>query len=88
MDPLTGTAVKYEMLPWDISPAAAYVRAAQNSTQVVALNLLTVPQCAKLCCAPIAYPTAHQEPPANTVEPPGPVPPCLGTEPMRAWLRY
>jgi Fic family protein len=30
MDPLTGTAVTYETLPWDISPAAAYVRAAQQ----------------------------------------------------------
>jgi Fic family protein len=30
MDPLTGTAVQYETLPWDISPAAAYVRAAQQ----------------------------------------------------------
>ena len=30
MDPLTGTAVKYETLPWEGSPAAAYVRAAQQ----------------------------------------------------------
>lgn len=30
MDPLTGTAVKYETLPWDMSPAAAYVRAARQ----------------------------------------------------------
>ena len=30
MDPLIGTAVKYETLPWDVSPAAAYVRAAQQ----------------------------------------------------------
>jgi Fic family protein len=30
MDPLTGTAVKYETLPWAGSPAAAYVRAAQQ----------------------------------------------------------
>lgn len=30
MDPLGGTAVKYETLPWDIAPAAAYVRAAQQ----------------------------------------------------------
>lgn len=30
MDPLAGTAVKYETLPWDISPAASYVRAAQQ----------------------------------------------------------
>jgi Fic family protein len=30
MDPLTGTAVRYETLPWDTSPAAAYVRAAQQ----------------------------------------------------------
>jgi Fic family protein len=30
MGPLTGTAVKYETLPWDISPAAAYVRAAHQ----------------------------------------------------------
>jgi Fic family protein len=28
--PLAGTAVTYETLPWDISPAAAYVRAAQQ----------------------------------------------------------
>jgi Fic family protein len=30
MDPLTDTAVKYETLSWDISPGAAYVRAAQQ----------------------------------------------------------
>jgi Fic family protein len=30
MDPPTGTAVKYETLPWDVSPAAAHVRAAQQ----------------------------------------------------------
>ncbi|MCV7150222.1 Fic family protein [Mycolicibacterium pyrenivorans] len=30
MDPLAGTAVEYETLPWDISPVAAYVRAAQR----------------------------------------------------------
>lgn len=30
MGPLTGTAVTYETLPWDILPAAAYVRAAQQ----------------------------------------------------------
>lgn len=30
MDPLAGTAVKYETLPWDVSPAAACVRAAQQ----------------------------------------------------------
>src|SRR5580693_3620112 len=30
MGPLIGTAVKYETLPWDVSPAAAYVRAAQQ----------------------------------------------------------
>src|ERR1700709_1930494 len=30
MDPLAGTAVEYETLPWDISPAASYVRAAQQ----------------------------------------------------------
>ena len=30
MDPLTGTAVKYETMPWGVSPAAAYVRAAQQ----------------------------------------------------------
>lgn len=30
MDPLNGTAVKYETLTWDIPPAAAYVRAAQR----------------------------------------------------------
>ena len=30
MDPPTGTAVEYETLPWDISPAASYVRAAQQ----------------------------------------------------------
>jgi len=30
MDPVTGTAVTYETLPWDISPAAAYVRAARQ----------------------------------------------------------
>jgi len=28
--PLTGTAIKYETLAWDISPDAAYVRAAQQ----------------------------------------------------------
>jgi hypothetical protein len=30
MDPLVGTAVEYETLPWDTSPAASYVRAAQQ----------------------------------------------------------
>jgi len=30
MDPLAGTAVEYETLPWDVSAAAAYVRAAQR----------------------------------------------------------
>jgi Fic family protein len=30
MDPPTGTAVNYETLPWDVSPATAYVRAAQQ----------------------------------------------------------
>ena len=30
MDPLNGTAVEYETLPWDITPAASYVRAAQQ----------------------------------------------------------
>lgn len=30
MDPLNSTAVTYEPLPWNISPAAAYVRAAQQ----------------------------------------------------------
>ena len=30
MDPLNNTAVTYEPLPWNISPAAAYVRAAQQ----------------------------------------------------------
>jgi Fic family protein len=30
MDPLAGTAVEYETLPWGISPAASYVRAAQQ----------------------------------------------------------
>ncbi|MEE6177848.1 Fic family protein [Mycobacterium sp. 050134] len=30
MDPHTGTAVEYETLAWDISPAAPYVRAAQR----------------------------------------------------------
>lgn len=30
MDPLAGTAVKYETLRWDIPPAAAYVRAARQ----------------------------------------------------------
>ena len=30
MDPLAGTAVEYETLPWDVSPAASYVRAAQQ----------------------------------------------------------
>jgi Fic family protein len=30
MGPLTGTAVEYETLPWGISPAASYVRAAQQ----------------------------------------------------------
>jgi Fic family protein len=30
MDPLAGTAVEYETLPWSISPAASYVRAAQR----------------------------------------------------------
>ncbi len=30
MDPLAGTAVEYETLHWDISPAASYVRAAQR----------------------------------------------------------
>ncbi|HEX4560025.1 MAG TPA: Fic family protein [Mycobacterium sp.] len=30
MGPLTGTAVEYETLPWDTSPAASYVRAAQQ----------------------------------------------------------
>jgi Fic family protein len=30
MDPLAGTAVEYETLPWGISPAASYVRVAQQ----------------------------------------------------------
>ncbi|HEY9264195.1 MAG TPA: Fic family protein, partial [Mycobacterium sp.] len=30
MDPLAGTAVEYETLPWEIAPAAAYVRAARR----------------------------------------------------------
>jgi Fic family protein len=30
MDPPAGTAVKYETLPWDVLPAASYVRAAQQ----------------------------------------------------------
>ena len=30
MDPLAGTAVEYETVPWDISPAASHVRAAQQ----------------------------------------------------------
>ncbi|MGA9674075.1 MAG: Fic family protein, partial [Mycobacterium sp.] len=30
MGPLAGTTVKYETLPWDSSPGAAYVRAAQH----------------------------------------------------------
>lgn len=30
MDPLAGTAVEYETLPWDVSSAAAYVRAARQ----------------------------------------------------------
>lgn len=30
MGPLTGTAVEYETLPWEVAPAASYVRAAQQ----------------------------------------------------------